>query len=557
MAPSKIPPTSEDLSEDDTGHVEAIEVTYDPAKVHYQKLLDVFWENVDPLDEYGQFCDKGSQYRAGIFYHDEEQKKLAEASKKKVQATFNEPVATIISPASTFYPAEDYHQDYYIKNKTRVINFTARDAGGMRGSRNYGRNNPPSGMQRVFSLALAVYLVFYTFEGLIRYGFHLIGNDNLIFVRDALIIVPLLCIFIQQLFRKEVHPAFIIFAGVVVLHGIVMILNIGSVIAVVYSAKVMVTLLAGAIGWATLLKPGKAMLALMMILWLVSWGAVFADKYYMDMPWTGLQATIGEVNVDISRDWQMSGADKRAGGLMRSSINVACIVPLLAVILIFNLKNLPLRVGIALGTLPVLYWTTQKGAIIAYLLLLGLMALHPRHPLGVLRAGVFLTIALAVLLPLTLPGYTMPSTQGVFSFSTLYLRIEEMWPHAWAWIHAHDAFPFGVGLGGIGGAQRLYDPNNWIATDNIFIFMYGNFGMMTAVYLGAVLVMVARVKSDAPGTAAEAMAILVFLFGYGCVLTQIEDQASSLFMGAAIAYLCQEARHNQKSIAPLRIYERS
>jgi peptide-methionine (S)-S-oxide reductase len=107
------------VSQGNTGHVEAIEVTYDTAKVSYQKLLDTFWENVDPLDPYGQFCDKGEQYRAGIFYHDDEQKKLAEKSKDAVAKRMNAQVATVIKPASQFYPAEDYHQDFYIKNKTR------------------------------------------------------------------------------------------------------------------------------------------------------------------------------------------------------------------------------------------------------------------------------------------------------------------------------------------------------------------------------------------------------------------------------------------------------
>lgn len=111
-------PTYEQVSQGNTGHVEAIEVTYDPAKVSYQKLLDVFWENVDPLDEYGQFCDKGSQYRAGIFIHDDEQKQLAKKSRDAVKKRFSAPVATTIRAASVFYPAEDYHQDYYIKNRT-------------------------------------------------------------------------------------------------------------------------------------------------------------------------------------------------------------------------------------------------------------------------------------------------------------------------------------------------------------------------------------------------------------------------------------------------------
>jgi peptide-methionine (S)-S-oxide reductase len=112
-------PTYQQVSAGDTGHFEAIEVVYDPSKVTYQKLLDVFWSNVDPLDEHGQFCDKGSQYRAGIFTHDDEQKRLAEASRQQVAKRFAAPVATVIQPASTFYAAEDYHQEYYIKNQTR------------------------------------------------------------------------------------------------------------------------------------------------------------------------------------------------------------------------------------------------------------------------------------------------------------------------------------------------------------------------------------------------------------------------------------------------------
>ena len=112
-------PTYEQVSGGDTGHVEAIEVTYDPAKVSYARLLEVFWGNIDPFDPLGQFCDKGSQYRAAIFTENTAQRQLAEASRAKVATRFEQPVATEIRPASAFYPAEDGHQDYYIKNKTR------------------------------------------------------------------------------------------------------------------------------------------------------------------------------------------------------------------------------------------------------------------------------------------------------------------------------------------------------------------------------------------------------------------------------------------------------
>ena len=112
-------PTYEEVSAGNTGHAEAVQVTYDPKKITYEKLLDVFWHNVDPLTPNRQFCDTGSQYRTAIFYYDETQKRLAEESKKALSKRFKEPIVTEIVPASEFYPAEEYHQDYYIKNPLR------------------------------------------------------------------------------------------------------------------------------------------------------------------------------------------------------------------------------------------------------------------------------------------------------------------------------------------------------------------------------------------------------------------------------------------------------
>ena len=114
-------PSYEQVSAGGTGHTEAVEVIYDPAKVSYEKLLEVFWVNIDPTDAKGQFCDRGSQYRSGIFYNSEEQRQLAEASKKKIDASGRLPktVVTEVTEATTFYRAEEYHQDYYQRHKFR------------------------------------------------------------------------------------------------------------------------------------------------------------------------------------------------------------------------------------------------------------------------------------------------------------------------------------------------------------------------------------------------------------------------------------------------------
>ncbi|MEO7558402.1 MAG: peptide-methionine (S)-S-oxide reductase MsrA [Gammaproteobacteria bacterium] len=114
-------PNYTEVSAGGTGHAEAVQIVYDPKKISYAELLKVFWRNVDPLDAQGQFCDKGDQYRAEVFYHNDEQKQLAGQSKAALEksARFKQPIVTKIVPATQFYPAEEYHQDFHNKNPLR------------------------------------------------------------------------------------------------------------------------------------------------------------------------------------------------------------------------------------------------------------------------------------------------------------------------------------------------------------------------------------------------------------------------------------------------------
>ncbi|MGE0356162.1 MAG: peptide-methionine (S)-S-oxide reductase MsrA [Burkholderiales bacterium] len=118
---AKANPTYREVSAGTTGHTEAVQVVYDPAKVSYEKLLEVFWVNIDPTVRDRQFCDGGTQYRTGIFVHSEAQRKAAEASKAALEKSkpFKAAIVTPVETAGTFYPAEDYHQDYYVKNPVR------------------------------------------------------------------------------------------------------------------------------------------------------------------------------------------------------------------------------------------------------------------------------------------------------------------------------------------------------------------------------------------------------------------------------------------------------
>ncbi|MGY4690575.1 peptide-methionine (S)-S-oxide reductase MsrA [Salibacterium sp. K-3] len=112
-------PTYEEVCTDTTGHVEAVQIEYDPGRTSYDELLQVFWRQIDPTDAGGQFNDRGESYQTAVFYHDEEQKEKAEQSRKDIDENgpFQDPVVTPILPAAVFYPAEEYHQDYHRKNQ--------------------------------------------------------------------------------------------------------------------------------------------------------------------------------------------------------------------------------------------------------------------------------------------------------------------------------------------------------------------------------------------------------------------------------------------------------
>ena len=114
-------PTYEEVSAGGTGHLESVQVIYDPSKISYSRLLEFFWHNIDPVARNRQFCDAGKQYRSAIFYHDEQQRSLAESSMEALEASgrFKQPIATEILPAKKFWTAEEYHQDYYKKNPVR------------------------------------------------------------------------------------------------------------------------------------------------------------------------------------------------------------------------------------------------------------------------------------------------------------------------------------------------------------------------------------------------------------------------------------------------------
>ena len=148
----KLKPSYEEVSSGGTGHAESVRVVFDPAKISYARLLEIFWHNVDPFSSGGQFCDRGNQYRAAIFWLDESQHKAAEESKRAVEKQLGKPTAVEITKAGTFYDAEEYHQDFYKKNPTRYHSYRLGCGRDARLQQVWGDERRPFSARRVLAV---------------------------------------------------------------------------------------------------------------------------------------------------------------------------------------------------------------------------------------------------------------------------------------------------------------------------------------------------------------------------------------------------------------------
>jgi hypothetical protein len=393
----------------------------------------------------------------------------------------------------------------------------------------------------IFAASGVLYLLIYSLEAPIRFGLFLAGKDWAILARDGLMAGPLILLAIAQACRLLLHPAFIVSAVLIAFHGLVLFGTVGSISGVAYGVKVLMNLLFGFFAASLLIAPGPKSFKVLALIWLVLVVGVCLDKFVMTFPWTGIKTVIGDLNVDVSKDWQIQDPlARRVAGFTRSSIAVAAVLPCLTIILLGRIKHWLVRVAIVAVAVAGVLLTTQKGSLIAFLPVAGILCLPASGRLPRLRLGLVVFIILAVSLPLLTSDLHLDHGNGVFSMESLYLRIAYTWPDAWRWIDRHQMLWFGVGLGGIGGPQRLYAPNSFNPADNLFILLYAYFGVFAILYGAAVSYLAFRPITGSRERVETALAILAFAVGYGAVLSIIEDQSASLFMGAAIGVLWRE-----------------
>jgi len=395
-------------------------------------------------------------------------------------------------------------------------------------------------MARLFSFGAVIYLLIYAFEAAIRWGLFSVGMDNAILARDALIMVPLAILFVAQCFRLRVHPAFWVFAVIIALHGLIATLVFRTTIPAIYGAKMLVNVLFGFIAARQLLQPGRSILALFALVWLVCVVGVGLEKFVYSFPWTGLSTHVGGITVPMSVNWDIdSGIEKRAAGFMRSSISAAMLIPVLGLILACRQSNWMIRFLVLAITVGTVFLTTQKGSVLAIAGVSVALLVPMAWRWTMLTWECIGFTMLVIMMPIFTAGLLIAESGGVFSLSSFAMRITDTWPDAWRWINDNQLFPFGVGLGGIGGAQRFFAEDFMNPSDNLYVFLYGTFGVLGLVYLGWAIAQMLLLPRELRSAGTTAAAVLTFNIGYGVALSMLEDQVSALFIGASVGLLWQ------------------
>jgi hypothetical protein len=389
------------------------------------------------------------------------------------------------------------------------------------------------------------YLTIYCAEAPIRYALYLVGKDNFILARDALVLGPLIAILAARTMNLTIPPLFLIASGLLAFHALVLIGTTGSFTGAAYGVKIMINLLFGFLLADLLTAPARRAFWILMVLWLATVVGACLDKFVFDFPWTGIKAVVGGLDVDVSKDWEIQDTvAKRVAGFTRSSICIALFLPPLSITVASHLKRGILRILLLAISFGAVVLTTQKGAIIAFAPVAAILCLPPDRRLTLLRACMIAFAVLAVALPVVTVGLQMGHGTGVFSTESIFLRIAYTWPQAWDWIFRHQMLLFGVGLGGIGGPQRFYAPNLFNPADNVFILLYAYFGVFALIYLLAVVRLALKPVTGDRGKVVTATAIMAFAFGYGAVLSVLEDQSAPLFIGASLGVLWRETRRS-------------
>ncbi len=396
--------------------------------------------------------------------------------------------------------------------------------------------------QRVAKLAvfcMVIYIAIYTFESPIRYILAMVGGSQLILARDALIILPLGALIILDAFNQKTQPIMIVTLAIMPVAVVVGIVNFGSYAPVALGFKMFLNVILGMMVGLSLIDPSPRLFRLFVAFWAITLIGVVLEKYVVNYPWVGMHAIIGNQDVEISRDWQVTDAfNKRVGGFTRVSISAAGLMPLLCCVAISSIRSEILRHLMIAVTVAAVFMTTQKGALLGMIVVWITMMTPIAWRVSIQGAVALLSVVSEILAPMLTGWMHIPQgIGGSYSSASFIQRIVTTWPDTFTWIERKQIFPFGVGLGGVGEAQRFVSTIAFHYPDNMFLFLLCTFGV-SAILLFLCLAWAAYRGMMYPSLRMIcALSVFTFILVYGTFVSIIEDQMEALFLGASLGAL--------------------
>lgn len=388
-------------------------------------------------------------------------------------------------------------------------------------------------VERILISAFVVFVLFTTLEAPLRYAFSLVGAVWIIYLRDVAILAAMLALACQQFWRHQLQAAFVVFAAVVVFHGVVSFLQCGAIVAVFMGMKTLLPLMFGAIFLPIFLR-GKRFISLFLFgMLLISAVGIVADYKGYPMPWKGMNATVGDYTVVVNKKWNFQGED-RIGGFARDSIVASTILAFIGTYVLLFSRSILFRAVISAATLGLIYLTTSKGGLLAFLLTIIACLLPMKRSQLLNKVLLACAFAAMVLLPIVLPNYSMPPSPSILL--SFYDRVERVWPSSWHNIDSHS-WIFGSGMGNIGVGQQFLRFEDVDPADNLFLLAYGYFGIFSLVYLGLPFFAALRRKSPVDALGRYAIINLIYIFSYGIVINAIEGSIVAFMMGSAFQAL--------------------
>lgn len=391
---------------------------------------------------------------------------------------------------------------------------------------------PPTS-HRVLTLAFGVFMIFQALEAPLRLAFSLVGMSWLIYVRDLVVCAALALLAMQQMTRRQLQATFVILGMALLFHGIASYLQCGVPIAVLVSMKTLLNPMFGALFAPILLKRSRAMSGFMLLIWLVTASGIVADYAGVSMPWKGVTAEVGDYNVVVNKQWIYYGED-RIGGFARDSVGAGMLAAFGGIYVMLFARSVLYRLGIVAATAALIYLTTSKGGLIAFVLASVAWLAPMKKSLFVSKTILLLTFALMMLLPVALSSYALNPSSTVLS--SFYDRIANVWPSAWQNIGQHS-WIFGSGFGNIGAGQQFLHFEGSDPGDNLLLLAYGYFGVFSVIYLLVPFVAALRRRAPVDFVGRYIIITLIYVFAFGIVDNIIEGPIAAFMLGSALQAL--------------------